>query len=218
MTKACSEPIRPLLVLEQVVERLTDDIVKGKIPAGSQLVELDLHNRFGISRTPLREAFRELERLGFVTILPRRGAFVKELTRQEVIDIYEMRSVLEGLAARLAFKDKEGTAEELSDCMNRMEEAFLKKNRSAFLKAHDDFHSVWIRRSLNKSLIDECHRLRGLTSWHRMFFKFGALNFESAVEAHKKILSEFQSKKSTAETVENVVRENIHSAISRVNE
>ena len=130
MTKTQSELIRPLLILEQVIERLTDEIIKGKIQTGSQLVEIDLQKRFGISRTPLREAFRELERLGFVTIIPRRGAFVKKLTRQEVIDIYEMRSVLEGLAARLAFKEKKEAFDELSECRRLTK----KRIRRCFLK------------------------------------------------------------------------------------
>lgn len=216
MTKASSDTIRPTLIIEQVIDRLTDEIIKGKIPTGSQLVELDLQKRFGISRTPLREAFRELERLGFVTIIPRRGAFVKDLTCQEVIDIYEMRSVLEGLAARLAFAERKEAVEELTEYMNRMEGAYAKKNRVAFLKAHDDFHNVWIQRSRNNSLIEECCRLRGLTSWHRMFFKFVAVNFTGAIEAHKKILNGFQSDQSTAETVEHIVRENVRSAIDRV--
>ena len=216
MTKTQSELIRPLLILEQVIERLTDEIIKGKIQTGSQLVEIDLQKRFGISRTPLREAFRELERLGFVTIIPRRGAFVKRLTRQEVIDIYEMRSVLEGLAARLAFKEKKEAFDELSECMKRMQEAYEKKNQTMFLKAHDDFHNVWILRSNNPSLIDECLKLRGLTSWHRMFFKFDTVSFSSAIEVHLKILAGFQSDQSSAETVEKIVRDNVRSAIDRL--
>jgi DNA-binding GntR family transcriptional regulator len=72
------------------------------LPPGARLRETDLADRLGISRTPVREAIRQLEADGLVIHLPRQGATVRSLDYAEVIELYEMRAVLEGTAARLA--------------------------------------------------------------------------------------------------------------------
>ncbi len=82
--------------------RLLDDIRNGTLPPGARLRETELADRFGISRTPVREAIRQLEADGLVVHLPRQGATIRTLDHAEVVELYEMRAVLEGTAARLA--------------------------------------------------------------------------------------------------------------------
>ena len=82
--------------------RLLDDIRDGLLLPGTRLRETDLADRLGISRTPVREAIRQLEADGLVIHLPRQGATIRSLDYAEVIELYEMRAVLEGTAARLA--------------------------------------------------------------------------------------------------------------------
>ena len=77
-------------------------IVTGKIPSGTRLTEEKLAGEFGVSRTPIREAFRMLERDRLITVARGRGASVVSLSRQEVIDTYQCRGTLRGLACRLA--------------------------------------------------------------------------------------------------------------------
>ncbi len=81
---------------------LLAEIRSGLLPPGARLRETDLADRLGISRTPVREAIRQLEADGLVIHLPRQGATVRSLDYAEVIELYEMRAVLEGTAARLA--------------------------------------------------------------------------------------------------------------------
>lgn len=81
---------------------LLEDIRKGVLLPGARLRETDLANQMGISRTPVREAIRLLEADGLVTHLPRQGATLRRLDYAEVIELYEMRVVLEATAARLA--------------------------------------------------------------------------------------------------------------------
>lgn len=85
-----------------VHRRLLDDIRSGALPPGARLRETELAARLGLSRTPVREAIRMLEADGLVTHLPRQGASVRRLDHAEVMELYEMRVVLEGTAARLA--------------------------------------------------------------------------------------------------------------------
>lgn len=82
--------------------RLLDDIRSGALTPGARLRETELAERLGISRTPVREAIRQLEADGLVVHLPRQGATIRSLDHAEVVELYEMRAVLEGTAARLA--------------------------------------------------------------------------------------------------------------------
>jgi DNA-binding GntR family transcriptional regulator len=83
-------------------DRLLDEIRTGRLPPGARLREADLAARLGISRTPVREAIRQLEAEGLVVHEARSGASIRRLDHAEVMELYEMRSVLEGTAARMA--------------------------------------------------------------------------------------------------------------------
>lgn len=82
--------------------RLLDEIREGRLLPGDRLRETELADRLGVSRTPVRDAIRQLEADGLVAHVPRIGASVRQLDYSEVMELYEMRAVLEGTAARLA--------------------------------------------------------------------------------------------------------------------
>jgi DNA-binding GntR family transcriptional regulator len=87
---------------ENVYQRLIAEIRSGALPPGARLRETELAERLGVSRTPIREAIRQLENDGLVSHLPRVGAAVRSLDYAEVMELYDMRAVLEGTAARMA--------------------------------------------------------------------------------------------------------------------
>ncbi len=86
----------------RVYSKLRDDILSGKYSEHEELRELAIGEELGVSRTPVREAFRQLELEGLIQIIPNRGAYVIGITRKDVQDIYAIRSLLEGLCARWA--------------------------------------------------------------------------------------------------------------------
>lgn len=86
----------------RVYNRLREDILSGKLKENEELREIAIGEELGVSRTPVREAFRQLELEGLITIVPNKGAFVTGITGKDVKDIYMIRSHLEGLCARLA--------------------------------------------------------------------------------------------------------------------
>ncbi len=86
----------------RVYNQLREDILMGKYKAGDELKECTLGDEYGVSRTPVRDAFHQLELEGLITIVPNKGAVVDGITAKDVVDIYEIRSRLEGLAARWA--------------------------------------------------------------------------------------------------------------------
>jgi DNA-binding GntR family transcriptional regulator len=98
--------VRPLddhlSLRERIVARLRQAIITGELAPKTRLTEPDLARQLSVSRTPLREAIRQLEAEGFVTTIPRVGCFVSEIAQEDVEDLYAIRAVIEGLAARQA--------------------------------------------------------------------------------------------------------------------
>lgn len=89
----------------QVFDKIRSDILNGKYKRGEELVESSIGKELGISRTPVREAIRQLELEGLVQLVPNKGAFVTGISEKDVRDIYLIRARLEGLAARMAKKE-----------------------------------------------------------------------------------------------------------------
>ncbi|HLH95877.1 MAG TPA: GntR family transcriptional regulator [Xanthobacteraceae bacterium] len=95
---------------QEVLEALRSSIVDGRLAPGARLIERELIAMTGVSRTVIREALRQLEAEGLVHVVPNRGAIVRELTADEARDLYAIRALLEGLAARM-FVEKASTEE-----------------------------------------------------------------------------------------------------------
>ena len=103
----------------QIFQKIREDILNGRYKEHDELRENTLGKELGVSRTPVREALRQLELEGLVTIIPNRGAYVTGISRKDIWDIYAMRSMLEGLCARWA-------SEHITDeQLDKLEEAIL---------------------------------------------------------------------------------------------
>ncbi len=92
----------PGLLSERIRNALTDEIASGRLPAGAALDEQDLADRFGASRTPVREALRQLAANGLVEMRPRRGVIVTRLTPGRIMDMFETTAEIEAMCVRLA--------------------------------------------------------------------------------------------------------------------
>lgn len=97
---------RPLLVRSEVYEHLKLEILSGLLEAGTRLAEIPLSERLGVSRTPVREAVQRLAQDGLVQIQAGKGAKVRGILKSEIEEIYAVREVLDGLAARLAAQQR----------------------------------------------------------------------------------------------------------------
>jgi DNA-binding GntR family transcriptional regulator len=114
---------RTLSLPEQIAEQVGNAIIKGLFEPGHRIQEQELADRFEVSRGPVREALRILEKDGMVQILPRRGAQVTRLNVDEVNDIFEIRTSLFGLAARLFAKHpNEAALGELKEGLDRLQQ------------------------------------------------------------------------------------------------
>ncbi|EAR52676.1 regulatory protein GntR, HTH:GntR, C-terminal [Oceanicola granulosus HTCC2516] len=143
--------------LERELERL---IIKGELSPGERLNEIQLANRFGTSRGPLREAMRSLEAKGFVNVIRNRGVFVRQLTLEEAREIYEVRGTLFGLAARLVCENM--TPELMADLraqVDAMQAAADANDFDAYYPLNLEFHATIMQRADNKTMEAEYLRL-----------------------------------------------------------
>ena len=156
-----SEEYMPLR--DVVFVTLRRQILKGDLKPGERLKEISLANRLGVSRTPIREAIRKLEHEGLVEMLPRRGAHVAGITRQELRDVLEVRKTLEVLAITRA---AELMKEEDFETLKEAEKAFRKlvENPDADLtglgEADEHFHDIIYQSTGNRRLIQILGNLR----------------------------------------------------------
>ena len=158
------EPIRldtykPLR--DVVSEALRQAIKEGILKPGERLMEIQLADELGVSRTPIREAIRKLELEGFVVMIPRRGTYVADISLKDVVQVFEIRSALEELAAGLAAERI--TPDELEELERILVEINEYIDRDEFDKIVDTdirFHGVLYRASRNNRLVDILHNLR----------------------------------------------------------
>lgn len=122
-------------IVDHAVKSLEDMIVKGKLKPGQRIKEQDISTRLGISRPPLREAFKILEAEGLIRREPRRGVFVSELKEADIWEIYTLKLALYSLAVTLAVdKMKNGDIEKMEKIVNRMESVVRRSGEPDVLK------------------------------------------------------------------------------------
>lgn len=207
---------KPQGLVDQVTQLLTDAILDGAIKEGDQLVETKLQEQFSISRSPIREAFRELEKKGLVVIVPRKGAFVKEVTRTDIEENFPVRAVLEGLSAKLAFERMtRSDVGELEKIFKKMERAAVNSDVKGYWRYHQLFHDVLIEKSKNRTLIDKLGKLRMQSLMYKVTLLYFEEDLQSSYELHKRMMELLTDKETDPEYIENFVRRHIDEAKSR---
>lgn len=141
-------PIREIVFME-----LKKAIFDGRIKEGEHLVENTIAEKMEVSRTPVREALRQLEAEGLVINIPRRGTIVKGITLKDAEEIYDIREVLEGLVARLSCRHRtQEDIDKLKNILVLMERAIEKKDYNRYLELHKDYNNTILKSSNNKKL------------------------------------------------------------------
>lgn len=201
----------------KVFSQLRKQILTGVYKPGESLVELRLCDELGVSRTPIREAIRQLELEGLVQSIPNKGVIVKGVSEKDVRDIYTIRTMIEGLAARWAAENI--TDEELKELQEALdfEEFYTMKNDVDHLITYDSkFHDIIFKASKSRPL------MHMLSTFH--IYIQGARNnsFETpgrpgkALEEHRAIFEAIKNR--DADTAEKLTIEHIANASKIYNE
>ncbi len=142
---------RPDPLVEVVVQQIASEIIAGNLHSGDKLVETKLGEQLGVSRVPVREAFRRLEQIGLVEKIPNRGAFVSTLTERDIEELYSVRELIEGLASRLLATRRDPQAiARLEAILEEMRQTATAGDQKRMIMVDADFHDALVKLSDHK--------------------------------------------------------------------
>jgi len=193
---------------EEVYESLKKSILHGKLRGGQRLIEETLANQIGISRTPVREAFHKLERDDLVTRLPKGGFAVREFTKEDVEEIFGIRSALESYASYLA--SLHITLEKVSQLekkVKELEDAMEKRDDEKFIQLNTEFHDLIYKSCKSKKLIEMINNFRDYFYRYRSALIHTEKGMNYSIEDHRRMLEAM--KKKNPRLVERLVRNHL---------
>ena len=210
----------------RVFNKLREDILSGKYEDYEELREVAISEEMGVSRTPVREAFRQLELEGLIQIIPNKGAYVTGITEKDVKDIYMIRSLLEGLCARWATKNiTKEQLEELEENVYLASFHARKGHYEQLAQLDNRFHDVLYEACNSKMLehlLKEYHqyvaRVRKKTLSNVIRGKKSNEEHEGIMEAIKAgdaDLAEQLANRHMINAYENMVKHGLHEAYER---
>ncbi|WP_425446256.1 GntR family transcriptional regulator [Dethiothermospora halolimnae] len=153
---------------EIVFESLRQAIIEGDLRPGERVMEVQLAEKLGVSRTPVREAIRKLELEGLLVMVPRKGAYVADVSFKDVLNVIEVRASLEGLAASLsAERMTEEEIEKLKEKGKEFNKCLKENDTDGMIQKDVEFHDIIFQGTRNdrlvsivESLRDQIHRFR----------------------------------------------------------
>jgi len=195
---------------ELVFESLREAIILGRLKPGERLMEVQLAEEMGVSRTPVREAIRKLELDGFVVMVPRKGAYVAGITLKDITDVFEVRAALEAMAAGLA-------AERITDEeMDQLERSLLQISShvnddiDTIVKGDTTFHNLIYQASRNQRLVQIITHLQEQIQRFRMTSLSQPGRTKFALDEHKKIVEAISDR--NVDLAQMLAREHIENA------
>jgi len=193
---------------EEVYDSLKKSILHGKLKAGQRLIEETLAHQIGISRTPVREAFHKLERDDLVTRLPKGGFAVREFTKEDVEEIFGIRSALESYAAYLAtFHIPPDRISILEKKIEESERALENGDDEKVVQLHTEFHDLLYKSCKSKKLTDMINNFRDYFYRYRSALLHTKEGFTYSLEGHRQMLEAMRNK--NARLVERLVRKHL---------
>ena len=165
-------------------------ILAGDLPAGGKLNEADVAGQLGISRGPVREAFRALEESGLVRVEKNRGVYVRQISVEEADEIYDVRAGLDELIGRrVAEHATTGQLTQLRALVARMEAAAATRNTSDYYAANIAFHDALAQYAANRKLLEMYRRLvNELSLYRRKTIERGGAILPTSMREHKRIV------------------------------
>lgn len=169
-----------------VFNTLRQAILRGELKPGERLMEIQLANKLGVSRTPIREAIRKLELEGLVLMIPRKGAEVAEITEKNMMDVLEVRKALEELAVRLACERiRNVQIEEMKVAAADFENTLKSGDVTKIAEADVKFHDIVYFATDNQRLVTLLNNLR------EQMYRF-RVEYLKQKECHPKLIHEHQ--------------------------
>lgn len=200
---------------DEVVERLRDFVVEGDLTAGQKIPEKELCERLGISRTPLREALKVLAADGLITLIPNRGAVVRELTRADIEEVFPVMGTLEALAGELACQHI--TDDELVHIQNvheRMLGHFKADQLTEYFHCNREIHECILAAARNRTLASHCQSLATRLRRARYLANISSGRWAEAMAEHEAMMVALQNR--DGEALARMMRSHLQQTFSAV--
>ena len=204
-----------------IFETLRRSIISGDIKPGERLMEVSLAEQMGVSRTPVREAIRRLEAEGLVTMIPRKGTHVSELSVKDIMDVLEVRTVLDQLATSLAAKHMQPAQVKALEIIHKQYISNVEKdNMEGAIRKDVEFHDVIYAASGNPRLVAVASSLREHVYRFRVIYMKDNLIAENVLHEHEEILEALRNAQGSkaSELAERHIKNQMESIIQTVNE
>ena len=177
---------RPLR--EIVYEELKREILVGEIAPGTRMMEIELADEMGVSRTPVREAIRKLEKEGLVTIEPRKEAYASDVSIKDMVDVLEVREDLEAMAAAMAAqKVNKDEKQALIEATMEYKEAVESERTEDIIRCDEKFHQLIVNCSGNKTLVQLFSQVQELALRFRYLYYDDFSRYERMPMEHREI-------------------------------
>jgi DNA-binding GntR family transcriptional regulator len=197
---------------QKIMEDLKAGIASGKFKPGQRLVEIHLSNVLGVTRGKIREALRKLEQDGFVQIIPNVGARVAEFSQKDIEHIYDLMSVVEGLAVRVITPFL--TDEQLKRIETLIDNVEAARKPTQFFELNNELHSFLITLSENDHLIKLTENFMFRIRCLNLQCLFSPGQMAASVKEHRKILGAMKARK--AAKAEQLMRHHLLYAKNRL--
>ena len=193
LSKVSFNDYKPLR--EVIFNTLREAIIVGELKPGERLMEVQLAEKMGVSRTPVREAIRKLELEGLVNMIPRKGAHVADLSVKDIMDVLEVRATLDGLASSLcAVRISEDELKDLKQAHNQFDKYVHKENLQGSIKKDVELHEIIYRSSRNDKLIQIANNLREQVQRFRVIYLKDYSSGKEIIKEHTDIIKAIENK------------------------
>jgi len=182
---------------EEIANNLRELIMSGELQEGDKIKEDELCSSMGISKTPLREALRVLSVEGLIKLVPNRGSFVSTPTFEEIREMFDVMSVLEGICARAAAEKMSAKdLAALEKLHGKLEKNFKRRAQREYIRINNQFHSFVQELAGNRTLNQIVNGLRQKI----LLYRYQSLNlperFEQSIQEHRDLIEAFRKKDS----------------------
>ena len=179
----------------QIADQLREMIMTGNLREGDKVNEYELCTSMGVSKTPLREALRVLSAEGLISLVPNRGSFVTKPTIDEIVEMFDVMSLLEGYCAREACEKMSAKDfAHIEKMHTNLERHFECRDQDAYIRVNNQYHSYLQELAGNRTLNQIVSGLRKKI----LLYRFQSLNlperFESSIQEHRQLLTAFKKR------------------------
>lgn len=204
---------------QQVLDGLRQAIIEGRLAPGARLTERELTEMMGVSRTVIREALRQLESEGLIAIIPNKGPVVRELSLAEAKDLYHIRAVLEGLAARLFIENAgEAQVRQLAQALDVVAGAYERGDAQEVLETKNRFYDVLFAGACSETLSSMLGTLHArIWRWRALGLSHPQRSAQRSRESVKNLRAMLAAiRKRDADAAERLTREEAQRAAAEV--